>query len=123
MDWILDSLEKSPQSKLPVWMLIAQIYWKDMVLLRRTARKLVSVLLFHLHEVSAPSTVVNMHEDRHPNRTTTDPKQPRQGHSRSSILPVDFAPFEIIGPYSSQLRLAANVVQIPRYSSCEFTAR
>lgn len=52
MDWLLDSLEKSPQSKLPIWMLIVQIYWKDMLQLRRTARKLVAVLLFHLHEVS-----------------------------------------------------------------------
>ena len=57
MDWLLDSLERSPQSKLPIWMLIIQIYWKDMLRLRRTARKLVAVLLHHLHEVSclAPS--------------------------------------------------------------------
>lgn len=52
MDWLLDSLEKSPQSKLPIWMLITQIYFKDMLRLRRTARKLVAVLLYHLHEVS-----------------------------------------------------------------------
>lgn len=51
MDWLLDSLEKSPQSKLPIWVLIVQIYWKDMLRLRRTARKLVSVFLHHLHEV------------------------------------------------------------------------
>jgi mediator of RNA polymerase II transcription subunit 12 len=51
MDWILDSLEKSPQSKLPIWVLILQIYWKDMLRLRRTARRLVTVLLHHLHEV------------------------------------------------------------------------
>ncbi|KAH8908199.1 hypothetical protein BR93DRAFT_605318 [Coniochaeta sp. PMI_546] len=51
MDWLLDSLEKSPQSKLPIWVLIVQIYWKDMLRLRRTARKLVSVFLHHLHEI------------------------------------------------------------------------
>lgn len=54
LDWLLDSLEKSPQSKLPIWVLIVQIYWKDMLRLRRTARKLVVVLLHHLHEVRCP---------------------------------------------------------------------
>lgn len=56
MDWLLDSLERSPQSKLPVWVLLIQIYWKDMLRLRRTARKLVAVLLHHLHEVGWPLT-------------------------------------------------------------------
>ncbi|KAB5517300.1 hypothetical protein GE09DRAFT_1158331 [Coniochaeta sp. 2T2.1] len=51
LDWILDSLEKSPQSKLPIWVLITQIYWKDMLHLRRTGRRLVAVFLHHLHEI------------------------------------------------------------------------
>lgn len=70
MDWLLDSLEKSPQSKLPIWVLIVQIYWKDMLRLRRTARKLVSVFLFHLHEVRCCSCFVFACQECIANRKT-----------------------------------------------------
>lgn len=48
MDWLVSSLENSPHSKLPMWMLITQIYWKDVLRLRRHGRRLVASLLGHL---------------------------------------------------------------------------
>ena len=51
MDWLVSSLENSPHSKLPMWMLITQIYWKDVLRLRRHGRRLVASLLGHLATV------------------------------------------------------------------------
>lgn len=75
MDWMLDSTEKSHHSKLPVWMLILQIYWRDMVLSRRTARRLVSVLLSHLHEVCLRTMVPSDISELMANRSMIDSKQ------------------------------------------------
>lgn len=48
MEWILSGLESTPQSKLPMWILILQLYWKDLLRLRKTGRRLVTSLLNHL---------------------------------------------------------------------------
>lgn len=88
MDWLLDSLEKSPQSKLPIWVLIVQIYWKDMLRLRRTARKLVSVFLFHLHEVRCCDSFVFGRQECIANRKTCRFKTTPTGTSFLPWRPV-----------------------------------
>ncbi|RYP77852.1 hypothetical protein DL771_000949 [Monosporascus sp. 5C6A] len=47
MDWLVTGLENSNQAKLPMWLLIIQIYWKDLLRLRRHGRRLVSAILSH----------------------------------------------------------------------------
>ncbi|KAI4866179.1 hypothetical protein F4820DRAFT_447306 [Hypoxylon rubiginosum] len=47
MDWLVSGLENSNQAKLPMWLLIVQIYWKDLLKLRRHGRRLISVILSH----------------------------------------------------------------------------
>ncbi|KAI2617167.1 hypothetical protein GGR54DRAFT_649116 [Hypoxylon sp. NC1633] len=47
MDWLVSGLENSNQAKLPMWLLIIQIYWKDILKLRRHGRRLVSAILSH----------------------------------------------------------------------------
>jgi hypothetical protein len=124
MDWLLDSLEKSPQSKLPIWVLLLQIYWKDMLRLRRTARKLVTILLYHLHEVRCRGYSIIRGAKSNTNRVTTaDPEPPRQGHSFTPILAPGLTTLGTDGPQSSELRLVRHVVQVSRYASCEYPAR
>lgn len=52
MEWLVSGLENSTQAKLPMWMLITQIYWKDLLAMRKSGRRLVTALLSHLHVVS-----------------------------------------------------------------------
>lgn len=52
MDWLVSSLENSTQAKLPMWILVTQIYWKDLLRLRRYGRRLVAGLLTHFNTVS-----------------------------------------------------------------------
>ena len=54
MDWLVAGLENSNQTKLPMWLLIVQIYWKDLLKLRRHGRRLVSAILSHHASVGAP---------------------------------------------------------------------
>ncbi|KAH6665848.1 transcription mediator subunit Med12 [Plectosphaerella plurivora] len=51
MDWLVSSLENSSQAKLPMWILVTQIYWKDLLRLRRYGRRLVAGLLTHLNTI------------------------------------------------------------------------
>lgn len=51
LDWIISGLESSTQAKLPMWILIAQICWTDMLRARKPGRRLVFALLNHLNTV------------------------------------------------------------------------
>ena len=51
MEWLLSGVENSPQSKLPMWILILQLYWKDLLQMRKTGRRLVASLLNHLSAI------------------------------------------------------------------------
>lgn len=51
MDWLVSSLENTPQAKLPMWLLIIQVYWKDLLRYRKFGRRLATALLTHLAEV------------------------------------------------------------------------
>lgn len=47
MDWLVTDVETCPLSKLPMSLLITQIYWKDLLRLRKFGRRLVAALLSH----------------------------------------------------------------------------
>ncbi|TGJ82817.1 hypothetical protein E0Z10_g5949 [Xylaria hypoxylon] len=47
MEWLISSLETSNEAKLPMWLLLVQIYWKDMLKLRRHGRRLATAMLNH----------------------------------------------------------------------------
>ncbi|KAL1851634.1 RNA polymerase II mediator complex subunit [Diaporthe australafricana] len=45
MEWLVSGLESCSQAKLPMWLLVTQIYWKDLLRLRKYGRRLVAALL------------------------------------------------------------------------------
>ncbi|KAI1329912.1 transcription mediator subunit Med12 [Xylariaceae sp. FL0255] len=47
MEWLISGLESSNEARLPLWLLMVQIYWKDMLKLRRHGRRLVTAILAH----------------------------------------------------------------------------
>ncbi|KAK8132963.1 transcription mediator subunit Med12 [Apiospora kogelbergensis] len=49
LDWLVSGLESSNQARLPMWILIAQIYWNDLLRSRKNGRRLVAAILNH-HE-------------------------------------------------------------------------
>ncbi|OAA55694.1 RNA polymerase II mediator complex component Srb8 [Cordyceps fumosorosea ARSEF 2679] len=51
LDWIVSGLENSSQAKLPMWILIAQICWTDILRSRKPGRRLVFALLNHLNTI------------------------------------------------------------------------
>ena len=51
MDWLVSSLESSQQAKLPMWLLITQIYWKDLLKYRKYGRRLAGALMHQVAEV------------------------------------------------------------------------
>lgn len=51
IDWILSSLEATSQPKLPIWLLISQVYWEDILKYRRFGRRLTTTLLNRFSEV------------------------------------------------------------------------
>ncbi|KAM3462000.1 hypothetical protein NHJ6243_004454 [Beauveria neobassiana] len=51
LDWIVSGLENSSQAKLPMWILIAQICWTDILRSRKSGRRLVFALLNHLNTI------------------------------------------------------------------------
>ncbi|KAK0628540.1 hypothetical protein B0T17DRAFT_588631 [Bombardia bombarda] len=57
MEWLVSSLENTQQNKLPMWMLITQIYWNDLLKLRKYGRRLVTALISHHH-------VIHNHPDK-----------------------------------------------------------
>ncbi|CAL3968079.1 unnamed protein product [Diplocarpon coronariae] len=50
MDWLVGSLENSPPTKLPMWLLISQVYWNDLSQYRRFGRRLSAALMNQLAE-------------------------------------------------------------------------
>ncbi|KAH8886728.1 hypothetical protein GQ53DRAFT_335573 [Thozetella sp. PMI_491] len=47
LEWLISSLESSHQAKLSFWLLIVQIYWRDLLELRKYGRRFVVALLSH----------------------------------------------------------------------------
>lgn len=59
LDWVISGLESSPQGKLPIWILIAQLYWTDLLQMRRYGRRLIFALLSQADLVSSFVTSLN----------------------------------------------------------------
>ena len=55
MDWLVSALETTTPIRLPIWLLITQVYWKDILAYRKFGRRLAATLLQHLSEVCAVS--------------------------------------------------------------------
>ncbi|KAJ4147616.1 hypothetical protein LMH87_002128 [Akanthomyces muscarius] len=51
LDWIVSGLENSSQAKLPMWILVAQTCWTDVLRSRKPGRRLVFALLSHLNNI------------------------------------------------------------------------
>lgn len=49
IDWLLASLESSSLERLPVWILLTQVYWKHFVSQRKRGRRLAEALMEHAH--------------------------------------------------------------------------
>ncbi|KAF2460198.1 transcription mediator complex subunit Med12-domain-containing protein, partial [Lineolata rhizophorae] len=54
-DWLLGSLEASPTDRLPIWLLLIQVYWRDLVATRRRGRRLAEAVLAQLTSARAES--------------------------------------------------------------------
>lgn len=57
VDWLVSGLENSPQARLPMWFLMIQVYWKDLLRARKTGRRLAAAVLQH-------HSTVHHHPDR-----------------------------------------------------------
>jgi len=51
MDWLSTSLESSPLAKAPIWLLITQIHWNDLLRYRKYGSRLVAAMCAHLQAV------------------------------------------------------------------------
>ncbi|KFY50484.1 hypothetical protein V496_09327 [Pseudogymnoascus sp. VKM F-4515 (FW-2607)] len=50
LDWLLSSLESTPLTRLPIWLLIAEVYWTDILRYRKSGRRLVAALCSNLQD-------------------------------------------------------------------------
>lgn len=51
LDWLVRSFTSASLDKLPLWMIITQIYWRELVKFGRRGRRLATAILEHLHAV------------------------------------------------------------------------
>lgn len=52
LDWIVDSFAKSVPDALPIWTIMVQLYWRDVVAFVRRGRKLAQAILEVLHQTA-----------------------------------------------------------------------
>ncbi|KAL9084688.1 MAG: hypothetical protein Q9165_007936 [Trypethelium subeluteriae] len=53
LDWLLTSLETTKLHQLPMWLLLAQIYWRSLISNRQRGKRLAEALLGHLDSILA----------------------------------------------------------------------
>jgi mediator of RNA polymerase II transcription subunit 12 len=51
LDWLVRAFASASLATLPLWLIIVQIYWRDLITIGRRGRKLAGALLEHLHLV------------------------------------------------------------------------
>lgn len=51
LDWLVRTFASATLATLPLWIIIVQIYWRDLITIGRRGRRLASALLEHLHHV------------------------------------------------------------------------
>lgn len=59
LDWIVASLAESPAQRLPVWIILVQLYWKDITAFGRRGRQLAEAILAKLHACGNGSLRLN----------------------------------------------------------------
>jgi hypothetical protein len=59
MDWLSTSLESCPLAKVPIWLLITQVYWNDLLRYRKYGSRLVAALCAHLQSVGLPNLLTS----------------------------------------------------------------
>ncbi|CAK3785023.1 Mediator of RNA polymerase II transcription subunit 12 [Lecanosticta acicola] len=59
LDWIVTSLGETSIPRLPIWVILAQLYWKDITAFGRRGRQLAEAVLAKLHEVSTGVVQLN----------------------------------------------------------------
>ncbi|WPH01430.1 Hypothetical protein R9X50_00427600 [Acrodontium crateriforme] len=65
LDWIVSSLAEANANRLPIWIVLAQIYWKDIAVFVRRGRRLAETLLERLHSImEQPSTPYDLLKSR-----------------------------------------------------------
>lgn len=52
LDWLVRTFSSASMDKVPLWMLVVQIYWRDLTAFARTGRKLAVAILEHLHIIA-----------------------------------------------------------------------
>lgn len=52
LDWIVSSLAESTMERLPIWIIITQIHWKDLTMFGRRGRRLAEGILEHLRSLN-----------------------------------------------------------------------
>ena len=56
LDWIVSSLAESTSERLPIWIIITQIHWKDLTMFGRRGRRLAEGILEHLRILTEAGT-------------------------------------------------------------------
>ncbi|KXT00562.1 hypothetical protein AC578_5231 [Pseudocercospora eumusae] len=59
LDWIVTSFAQAPLERLPIWIILAQLYWKDITAFGRRGRQLAEAILGNLHSMSQARLFVN----------------------------------------------------------------
>ncbi|KAK3656346.1 RNA polymerase II mediator complex subunit [Elasticomyces elasticus] len=59
LDWIVSSFNEVSMERLPIWIIMVQIFWKDLVGFIRGGRRLAEGILERLHTISAGDLDVN----------------------------------------------------------------
>ena len=59
LDWVVSSLAEASLERLPIWIVMAQIYWKDITMYGRRGKRLAESILEHLHQIMEANSDVN----------------------------------------------------------------
>ena len=60
LDWIISSLAEASLERLPIWIVMTQIYWKDITTYGKRGRRLADAVLEHLHRITESNADVNL---------------------------------------------------------------
>ncbi|KAK5113154.1 hypothetical protein LTR85_010972 [Meristemomyces frigidus] len=59
LDWIVSSFADASLERLPIWIIMTQIFWKDIIRFMRRGRKLAESILERLHQITGIGTEAN----------------------------------------------------------------
>ena len=59
LDWIVSCYARAPIDRLPIWIILVQLYWKDITAFGRRGRQLAEATLENLHQLTQGDTRTN----------------------------------------------------------------